>query len=97
MSMFLDIFAALLAWGAAAAWVLTGGDKFPPDWGRLWTGKCYQKLLHLVLLLLRSRGSDQKLSSFAPTKFPMRNATRASCDVSRFFCDLLATPMGLLM
>ena len=32
MSMFLDIFAALLAWGAAAAWVLTGGDKLPPDW-----------------------------------------------------------------
>ena len=30
MSMFLDIFAALLAWGAAAAWVLTGGDKFRP-------------------------------------------------------------------
>jgi hypothetical protein len=26
-SMFLDIFAALLAWGAAALWVLTGGDK----------------------------------------------------------------------
>ena len=38
MSMFLDIFAALLAWGAAAAWVLTGGDKLPPDWDHLWTG-----------------------------------------------------------
>ena len=38
MSMFLDIFAALLAWGATAAWVLTGGDKLPPDWDHLWTG-----------------------------------------------------------
>jgi hypothetical protein len=31
MSMFLDIVAALLAWGMAAAWVLTGGEKLPPD------------------------------------------------------------------
>jgi len=31
MSMFLDIFAALLAWGAAAVWVLTGGDKLTTD------------------------------------------------------------------
>ena len=31
MSLFLDIFAALLAWGAAAAWVLTRGDKLLPD------------------------------------------------------------------
>jgi hypothetical protein len=31
MSMFLDIIAALLAWGVAAAWVLTGGDKLQPD------------------------------------------------------------------
>ena len=38
MSMFLDILAALLAWGAAAAWVLTGGDKLPPDWDHLRTG-----------------------------------------------------------
>ena len=38
MSMFFDIFAALLAWGAAAAWVLTGGDKLPPDWDHLRTG-----------------------------------------------------------
>ena len=30
MSLFLDIFAALLAWGAATAWVLTRGDKLPP-------------------------------------------------------------------
>jgi len=37
MSMFLDIFAALLAWGAAAAWVLTGGDKLPPDWDHVRT------------------------------------------------------------
>jgi hypothetical protein len=29
MSMFLDIFAAVLALGLAAAWLLTGGDKFP--------------------------------------------------------------------
>jgi hypothetical protein len=33
--MFLDILAALLAWGAAAAWVLTGGEKLPPDWDHL--------------------------------------------------------------
>ena len=39
MSMFIDIFAALLAWGAAAAWVLTGGDKLPPDWDHLRTGR----------------------------------------------------------
>jgi hypothetical protein len=31
MSMFIDIVAALLALGMAAAWVLTGGDKLPPD------------------------------------------------------------------
>jgi hypothetical protein len=29
--MFLDIFTALLACGAAAAWVLTGRGKLPPD------------------------------------------------------------------
>jgi hypothetical protein len=29
MSMFLDIFAALLAWGAAAAWILTGRVSVP--------------------------------------------------------------------
>ena len=29
MLMFLDILAALLALGLAAAWVLTGGDKLP--------------------------------------------------------------------
>jgi hypothetical protein len=32
--MFLDIFAALLAWGAAVAWVLTGRGKLPPDLDR---------------------------------------------------------------
>ena len=32
MSMFLDIVAALLACGMATAWVLTGGEKLPPDW-----------------------------------------------------------------
>jgi hypothetical protein len=32
--MFLDIFAALLAWAAAAAWVLTGRGKLPPDLDR---------------------------------------------------------------
>jgi hypothetical protein len=37
MPMFLDIFAALLAWGAAAAWVLTGRGKLPPDLDRLRT------------------------------------------------------------
>ena len=31
MSMLLDIFAKLLAWGGAAAWVLTGGDKLRSD------------------------------------------------------------------
>jgi hypothetical protein len=29
--MFLDIFAALLAWGVAVAWVLTGRGKLSPD------------------------------------------------------------------
>jgi hypothetical protein len=37
MSMFIDVFAVLLAWGTAAAWVLTGGDKLPPDWDHLRT------------------------------------------------------------
>jgi hypothetical protein len=32
MWMLLDIVAALLASGMAAAWVLTGGEKLPPDW-----------------------------------------------------------------
>jgi hypothetical protein len=31
MSMLLGIFATLLAWGGAAAWVLTGGDKLRSD------------------------------------------------------------------
>jgi hypothetical protein len=38
MSMFLDIFAAFLAWGAAAAWVLTGRGELPLDWDHLRTG-----------------------------------------------------------
>jgi hypothetical protein len=38
MSMFLDIFAALLALVIAAAWVLTGSRKVPPDWDPLRTG-----------------------------------------------------------
>jgi hypothetical protein len=38
MSVFLDIFTALLAWGAAAAWVLTGRGKLPPDLNHLRTG-----------------------------------------------------------
>jgi hypothetical protein len=33
--MFLDIFTALLAWGLAAAWVLTGRKKLPPEWDHL--------------------------------------------------------------
>jgi len=33
--MFIDVFAALLAWGAAIAWVLTGGDKLPAGWDHL--------------------------------------------------------------
>jgi hypothetical protein len=39
MSMFLDIFAALLAWGAAVAWVLTGRGKLAPDLDHLRTGR----------------------------------------------------------
>ena len=35
---FLDIFAALLAWVAAAAWVLTGRRKLPANWDHLRTG-----------------------------------------------------------
>jgi len=38
MLMFLDIFAALLAWAAAAAWVLTGRGKLPPDLDHVRTG-----------------------------------------------------------
>jgi hypothetical protein len=32
MSKFLDIIAAMLAFGIAAAWVLIRGEKLPPDW-----------------------------------------------------------------
>jgi hypothetical protein len=32
MLIFLDIVAALLALGMAAAWVLTRGEKLPADW-----------------------------------------------------------------
>jgi hypothetical protein len=38
MSLFLDIFAALLACGAAAAWVLTGRGKLRPDLDHLRAG-----------------------------------------------------------
>jgi hypothetical protein len=38
MLMFLDIFVALLAWVAAAAWVLTGRGKLPPDLDHVRTG-----------------------------------------------------------
>jgi hypothetical protein len=38
MSMFLDIVAALLALGMAAAWVLSGRGQLPPDWDHLQTG-----------------------------------------------------------
>ena len=38
MSMLLDIFAALLAWGAAVAWVLTGCGNLPPDLDHLRAG-----------------------------------------------------------
>jgi hypothetical protein len=37
MSMFIDIFAALLALGAAAVWILTARGELPPDWGHLGT------------------------------------------------------------
>ena len=32
MSMFLDVFSALLAMGAAAVWILTARGELPPDW-----------------------------------------------------------------
>jgi hypothetical protein len=38
MSMFLDIFAALLAWGAAVAWVLTGRGELRSELDHLRTG-----------------------------------------------------------
>jgi len=31
-------FAVLRAWGGAAAWVLTGRKKLPPEWDHLRTG-----------------------------------------------------------
>ena len=34
----LEVKPGTMAWGAAAAWVLTGGDKLPPDWDHLRTG-----------------------------------------------------------
>ena len=37
MSMFIDIFAALLALGAAAVWILTARGELPPDWDHLGT------------------------------------------------------------
>ena len=37
MSMFIDIFAALLALGAAAVWILTARGELPPDWDHLET------------------------------------------------------------
>ena len=35
MSMFVDVFAALLALGAAAVWILTARGELPPDWDHL--------------------------------------------------------------
>lgn len=35
MSLFFDIFAALLAWGMAAVWVMTGRGELPADWDHL--------------------------------------------------------------
>jgi hypothetical protein len=37
MPAFLDIFATLLAWVAATAWVLTGRGELPPDLDHLRT------------------------------------------------------------
>ena len=37
MSMFIDIFAALLALGAAAVWILTARGELPPDLDHLRT------------------------------------------------------------
>ena len=37
MSMFIDIFAALLALGTAAVWILTARGELPPDWDHLGT------------------------------------------------------------
>jgi hypothetical protein len=38
MSMFLDIFSALLSLGTAAVWLLTARGDLPPDWDPLRTG-----------------------------------------------------------
>ncbi len=35
MSMFVDIVAALLAWGTAVAWILSGRGALPPNWDPL--------------------------------------------------------------
>jgi hypothetical protein len=37
MSMFLDIFSALLSLGIAAVWILTARGELPPDWDHLRT------------------------------------------------------------
>ena len=37
MSMFVDIFAALLALGTAAVWILTARGELPRDWDHLRT------------------------------------------------------------
>jgi hypothetical protein len=37
MSMFIDIFAALLALGTAAVWILTARGELPPEWDHLGT------------------------------------------------------------
>jgi hypothetical protein len=37
MSMFVDIFAALLALGTALVWILTTRGELPPDWDHLQT------------------------------------------------------------
>ena len=49
MSMLLDIFAALLALGAAAVWILTARGELPPDWD------------HLRTMPLNHRSAENKL------------------------------------
>ena len=62
MAMFVDIFTALLALGAAVAWVLTGRDKLPPDWDRGRTGSTDKKILTQSLGVTRHLRKDLSLA-----------------------------------